>query len=58
LINGSGTNFSHPCVLTYPQDAYPTDMPRAQLITLALQGYSNGTIFDRQLWADNLGVLS
>jgi hypothetical protein len=58
LINGSDTNFSHPYVLTYPQDAYPTDMPRAQLITLALQGYSTGTIFDRQLWADNLGVLS
>jgi hypothetical protein len=57
LINGSDTNFSHPFVLTYPQDDYPTDMPRPQLITNNLQGYSTGTIIDRQEWADNLGVL-
>jgi hypothetical protein len=57
LINGSDTNFSHPYVLTYPQDAYPTDKPRAQLITLGLTGYSTGTIFDRQQWSADLGVL-
>jgi len=57
LINGSDTNFSHPYVLTYPQDNNPTDKPRPQLITLALQGFSNGTIFDRQLWAADLGQL-
>ena len=28
LINGSDTNFSHPYVLTYPKNAYPTDKPR------------------------------
>ena len=29
LINGSDTNFSHPYVLNYPGNAYPTDKPRA-----------------------------
>ena len=28
LINGSDTNFSHPYVLSYPLNGYPTDMPR------------------------------
>ena len=31
LINGSDTNFSHPYVLHYPANGYPTDMPRPQL---------------------------
>ena len=31
LINGSDTNFSHPYVLNYPGNAYPTDKPRPQL---------------------------
>ena len=31
LINGSNTNFSHPFVLTYPKNGYPTDIPRPQL---------------------------
>ena len=31
LINGSSTNFSHPFVLTYPADGFPTDKPRPQL---------------------------
>ena len=31
LINGSDTNFSHPFVLTYPPNSFPTDRPRAQL---------------------------
>ena len=57
LINGSDTNFSDPYVLTYPQDSYPTDMPRAQLITFPLTGYSNGSVFDRQEWSANFGVL-
>ena len=33
LINGSDTNFSHPFVLTYPANGYPTDKPRPQLIS-------------------------
>jgi len=57
LINGADTNFSHPYVLTYPQDSYPTDQPRPGLITYTLIGYSNGTIFDRQEWSADLGVL-
>ena len=31
-INGSDTNFSHPFVLTYPQNGNPTDKPRPQLV--------------------------
>jgi hypothetical protein len=58
LINGSDTNFSTPYVLTYPQDKYPTDTPRAQLITLAIQGYSTGTVFDRQMWSADFGPLN
>ena len=30
-INGSDTNFSHPFVLTYPANGFPTDKPRPQL---------------------------
>ena len=57
LINGSDTNFSHPFVLTYPQDSFPTDMPRPVLQTENLQKFSNGTVNDRQMWSANLGVL-
>ncbi len=57
LINGSDTNFSHPYVLTYPQDSYPTDSPRPQLYTDFLQSFSNGTILDRQMWSADFGVL-
>ncbi len=57
LINGSDTNFSHPFVLTYPQDSFPTDMPRPVLLTEELSKFSNGTVTDRQMWSANLGVL-
>ena len=30
VITGSDTNFSHPFVLTYPSNGYPTDIPRPQ----------------------------
>ncbi len=56
LINGSDTNFSHPFVLTYPSNGYPTDTPRPQLETTKLTGFSNGvgpvigTVPDTQLW--------
>ena len=33
LINGSDTNFSHPFVLTYPSNGFPTDKPRPQLFS-------------------------
>jgi hypothetical protein len=57
LINGADTNFSHPYVLHYPGSAYPTDMPRPQLNTWTLQKYSNGTVFDNEMWSANFGVL-
>jgi hypothetical protein len=55
LINGADTNFSHPYVLTYPQDSFPTDMPRPVLTTDTLQKFSNGSVNDRQLWGVKLG---
>jgi hypothetical protein len=58
LINGSDTNFSHPYVLNYPGNgAFPTDNPRPQLTTWTLSKYSNGTVFDNQMWGANFGVL-
>jgi hypothetical protein len=52
VINGSDTNFSHPYVLHYPGNAYPTDMPRPQLNTYMLQEYSSGDVYDNELWFD------
>jgi hypothetical protein len=64
LINGSDTNFSHPFVLTYPKNGFPTDKPRPQLITQNLTGFTGnflvpilGTINDNQLWGADFGVL-
>ena len=57
VINGSDTNFSHPYVLHYPGNAFPTDTPRPQLNTWTLQKYSNNTVFDNELWGANFGVL-
>ena len=63
LINGSDTNFSHPFVLTYPHNGYPTDIPRPQLRVANLTGFSNGigavvgTVIDTQLWGADFGVL-
>jgi hypothetical protein len=65
LINGSDTNFSHPFVLTYPANGYPTDQPRPQLTVTNLTGFSNGfgipelgTVESNQLWSADAGVLS
>jgi hypothetical protein len=57
LINGSDTNFSHPYVLHYPGNAFPTDTPRPQLNTYELQKYSNNSVYDNELWGANFGVL-
>jgi len=57
LINGSDTNFSNPYVLNYPGGEYPTNMPRPQLTTWTLSKYSNGTVFDNQMWGANFGIL-
>ena len=65
LINGSNTNFSHPYVLTYPNNGYPTDKPRPQLQVRNLTGFSQpGTVLwvissvsSNQLWSARFGVL-
>jgi len=64
LINGSDTNFSHPFVLTYPKNGYPTDIPRPQLTTTNLTGFTGnflvpvlGTVNDNQMWSARFGVL-
>lgn len=66
LINGSDTNFSHPFVLDYPHNSFPTDKPRAQLIVTNLTGFSQGllplgtpvaNVIDSQLWGADLGIL-
>jgi hypothetical protein len=60
LINGSDTNFTHPYVLHYPGNAYPTDLPRPQLNTYELQQYSDGppaTTYDNELWFDDGGLV-
>jgi hypothetical protein len=51
-INGSDTNFSHPYVLHYPGNGYPTDLPRPQLNTYTLQEYSTSppTVYNNELW--------
>jgi hypothetical protein len=50
LINGSDNNFSHPYVLHYPGNGYPTDMPRPQLNTYMLQEYSDSTVYNNEQW--------
>jgi len=63
LINGSDTNFSHPFVLTYPKNGFPTDKPRPQLQVTNLTGFSNGfgpivgSVTSNQLWSAVFGVL-
>jgi hypothetical protein len=63
LINGSDTNFSHPFVLSYPRNGFPTDRPRPQLRVTNLTGFSNGfgpivgTVPDYQLWGADFGEL-
>jgi hypothetical protein len=63
LINGSDTNFSHPFVLTYPNNSFPTDKPRPQLEVTNITGSSNGpgpvlgTVNVNQLWGADFGIL-
>jgi hypothetical protein len=66
VINGSDTNFSHPFVLTYPVNGFPTDKPRPQLFVSNLTGFSQGNVplgqpignvNDNQLWGADFGVL-
>jgi hypothetical protein len=66
LINGSDTNFSHPFVLTYPKNGFPTDRPRPQLLVQNLTGFTQGhfphgtpigNVDDNQLWGADWGIL-
>jgi hypothetical protein len=64
LINGSNTNFSQPFVLTYPNQSFPTDKPRPQLVVTNLTGFSFhvGNLFgtganSNQLWGATFGEL-
>jgi len=63
FINGSNTNFSHPFVLTYPSNGFPTDKPRPQLQVRNLTGFSSGfgpivgTVPNTQLWSATFGVI-
>ena len=63
VINGSNTNFSHPFVLHYPDNGFPTDKPRPQVNVTNLTGFSNGlgpivgTLPDSQLWGADFGIL-
>lgn len=58
LINGAQTNFSNPWVLTYPQNGYPTDMPRPQLHSAGLQTNSHHVLSTLQLWGADRGELN
>jgi hypothetical protein len=55
-ITGTDTNFSNPMVLNYPA-GNPTDMPRPWLNVQPLSSYSDGTIYDNQLWKYRYGTL-
>jgi len=59
MINGANTNFSHPYVLTYPANGYPTDLPRPQLSVRQVQTFSSGTpyIGTNQLFGADVGVV-
>jgi hypothetical protein len=56
LINGATNSFSNPEVLNYPA-GNPTDMPRPVLNVQPENTYSNGTVFDNQMWAAKQGVI-
>jgi hypothetical protein len=56
LINASTNTFSNPEVLNYPA-GNPTDMPRPVLNVQPENTYSDGTVFDNQMWAYKQGVL-
>ena len=59
LINGANTNFSHPFVLTYPQEGFPTDKPRPQLTVHEVETFSQGSPFivTQQLWGADFGTI-
>jgi hypothetical protein len=60
LINGANSNFSHPYVLTYPANGYPTDLPRPQLFVSEVKTFSSGTpyIATNQLFGADFGTVA
>ena len=54
LITGTDTNFSNPMVMNYPA-GNPTDMPRPWINVQPLSSYSNGVVYDNQLWRNGQG---
>jgi hypothetical protein len=57
-INGSGALFSNPLVLNYPDNGYPTNIPRPQLELRNLGGFSASVANDNEMWTAKFGVLS
>jgi hypothetical protein len=55
LVNGSDTSVSDPYVLNFPGSATPFQMPTPQLTTWKLQRYSNGKVYNNQLWSADFG---
>jgi len=54
LIAGQDTNFSNPMVMNYPA-GNPTDMPRPWINVQPLASYSDGTVYDNQMWKNTDG---
>jgi hypothetical protein len=57
LINGSTTTFSHPYVLSYPANGFPTDKPRPVLDVEHLTGFAAGPALSRQQWSAFIGTV-
>ncbi len=55
-ITGTDKSFSNPLVLNYPA-GNPTGHPRPWLDVRPLNSYSDGSIYDNQLWKYRYGVL-
>jgi hypothetical protein len=55
LVNGSDTSVSDPYVLNFPGSGTPFQMPTPQLTTWKLQRYSNGGVYNNQLWSADFG---
>ena len=58
--------FSHPFMLTYPKNGFPTDRPRPQLLVQNLTGFTQGhfpigspigNVDENQLWGADWGIL-
>ncbi len=55
LIAGQQSNYSNPYVMTEPGDG-PTSQPRPWVQVQNINTYSNGVVFDNQMWSAKVGV--